>query len=108
MVVGDKRPFIGVLITLDEEALPAWCRAHGKPENSTVADVADDADLRADLQKAVDEANKAVSHAESIRKFVILPVDFTEENGALTPSLKVKRNVVLDRFGDDVESIYTR
>jgi long-chain acyl-CoA synthetase len=106
MVVGDKRPFIGVLITLDEEALPAWNRAHGKPENATAADLADDPDLRADLQKAVDEANKAVSHAESIRKFVILPVDFTEENGALTPSLKVKRNVVLDRFGADVENLY--
>jgi long-chain acyl-CoA synthetase len=108
MVVGDKRPFIAVLITLDEDALPAWNRAHGKPENATAADLADDADLRADLQKAVDEANKAVSHAESIRKFVILPVDFTEENGALTPSLKVKRNVVLDRFGDDVENLYAR
>jgi long-chain acyl-CoA synthetase len=108
MVVGDKRPFIGVLITLDEEALPGWSRAHGKPENATAADLVDDPDLRAELQKAVDEANKAVSHAESIRKFVILPVDFTEENGALTPSLKVKRNVVLDRFGDDVENLYTR
>ena len=108
MVVGDKRPFIGALITLDDEALPAWNRAHGKPEGATAADLVDDADLRADLQKAVDEANKAVSHAESIRKFVILPVDFTEENGALTPSLKVKRNVVLDRFGEDVENLYAR
>jgi long-chain acyl-CoA synthetase len=106
MVVGDKRPFIGALITLDEEALPAWNRAHGKPETTTAADLIDDPDLHADLQKAVDDANEAVSKAEAIRKFVILPIEFTEENGALTPSLKVKRNVVLDRFGEDVESIY--
>ena len=108
MVVGDQRPFIGALITLDEEALPGWKRAHGKSESARASDLVLDEDLRAELQKAVDEANKAVSKAEGIRKFVILPVDFTEENGALTPSLKVKRKVVLDRFGDDVESIYQR
>ena len=94
MVVGDNRPFIGCLITLDPEALDFWKQQHGKPATATAADLADDPELNSELQAAVDDANKAVSRAESIRKFRILGSDFTEESGHLTPSLKVKRGVV--------------
>ncbi|HVF05039.1 MAG TPA: AMP-binding protein [Frankiaceae bacterium] len=107
IVVGDNKPFIGALVTVDPEAFPAWKKQAGKPESATVADLADDADLRAVIQGAVEEANKAVSKAESIRSFRILPEDFTVETGHLTPSLKVKRNVVLDDYAREVEAIYS-
>jgi long-chain acyl-CoA synthetase len=106
LVVGDGRPFIGCLITIDAEAFPAWKEAHGKPAGAAVADLREDADLRADIQAAVDEANKAVSRAEAIRKFRILPEDFTEAGGELTPTMKVKRNVVLESHADDVSALY--
>ena len=108
MVVGDNRPFIACLITLDPEALDHWKQQHGKPAGATAADLATDPDLLAELQTAVDDANKAVSRAESIRKFVVLPVDFTTDNGYITPSLKVKRAVVAKDFAADVEALYTR
>ena len=107
IVVGDNKPFIGCLVTIDPEAFPAWKKQAGKPEGATVADLLDDADLRGTIQAAVDEANKAVSKAESIRSFRILPDDFTEETGHLTPSMKLKRNVVLSDFATDVEAIYS-
>jgi long-chain acyl-CoA synthetase len=106
IVVGDAKPFIGCLVTIDAEAFPAWKKANGKPESATVADLVDDPDLRATIQAGVDEANKAVSKAEAIKSFRILPVDFTEEGGHMTPSLKLKRAVVLKDFGSDVEAIY--
>jgi long-chain acyl-CoA synthetase len=108
MVVGDNRPFIACLITLDPEALDHWKQQHGKPASATPADLATDPDLLAELQTAVDDANKAVSRAESIRKFVVLPVDFTTDNGYITPSLKVKRAVVANDFAADIEALYTR
>ena len=108
MVVGDNRPFIACLITLDPEVLDHWKQQHGKPANATPADLATDTDLLAELQTAVDDANKAVSRAESIRKFVVLPVDFTTDNGYITPSLKVKRAVVAKDFAADIEALYTR
>ncbi|GHF82097.1 long-chain acyl-CoA synthetase [Amycolatopsis bartoniae] len=108
MVVGDRRPFIGVLVTIDEEFFPAWKAQHGKPESATVADLADDADLKAAVQAAVDEANKQVSHAEAIKKFVILAHDFSEATGEITPSLKLKRNVVSKNYSDTIESLYAR
>jgi long-chain acyl-CoA synthetase len=108
MVVGDNRPFIACLITLDPEALGFWKQQHGKAPDATPADLATDSDLLAELQAAVDEANKAVSRAESIRKFVILPIDFTTDNGYITPSLKVKRAVVAKDFAADIEKLYTR
>jgi long-chain acyl-CoA synthetase len=108
MVVGDNRPFIACLITLDPEALDHWKQQHGKPGDATAADLANDADLLAELQAAVDDANKAVSRAESIRKFVVLPVDFTTDNGYITPSLKVKRALVAKDFAADIEGLYTR
>jgi long-chain acyl-CoA synthetase len=108
MVVGDNKPFIACLITLDLEALEHWKQQHGKPVDATPADLATDPDLLADLQAAVDETNKAVSRAESIRKFVVLPLDFTTDNGYITPSLKVKRAVVAKDFAADIAALYKR
>jgi long-chain acyl-CoA synthetase len=107
MVVGDARPFVAALITLDEEFLPQWAAQHGK-SGRTVAELAADPDLLAAVQHAVDEGNAAVSQAESVRRFRILPAQFTETSGHLTPSLKLKRNVVLADFAADVEALYAR
>jgi long-chain acyl-CoA synthetase len=108
MVVGDGRPFVACLITLDAEALEHWKQRHGKPVSATAAELSDDPDLRAEIQEAVDDANKAVSRAESIRKFTILPVDFTTDNDYITPSLKVKRSLVAKDFAADIDGLYQR
>jgi len=108
IVVGDQRPFIGALITLDEEALPGWLESKGKPADTSVGTLRDDPDLKAEIDAAVADANKAVSHAEAIKKYRILDTDFTEENGMLTPSLKLKRAVVMKEFGTEVEALYSR
>jgi len=108
MVVGDRRPFIGALITIDEEFFPTWKSQHGKPTDATVADLVDDTELRGEVQGAVDEANKLVSQAEAIKKFVILGKDFTEAGGEITPSLKLKRNVVAKYHADTIEQLYRR
>jgi long-chain acyl-CoA synthetase len=105
IVVGDQKPFIAALITLDEEMLPTWAKNNGLGA-LTVEQARTDETVLAELQKAVDDANTAVSKAESIRKFAVLGSDFTEENGYLTPSLKLKRNLVMKDFGDDVEGLY--
>ena len=107
LVVGDQKPFIAALVTIDEEAFPAWRAAHGKPDSATVADLADDEDLRTAIQGAIDEANKAVSKAEAIKAFAILGADWTVDSGELTPSLKVKRNVILDRYAGEIEKLYS-
>ena len=104
MVVGDGQPFIAALVTIDRESFPAWAEAHGK--TGSVAELVDDPDLRAEIEAAVEEANKAVSKAESIRKFTILPDEWSEEGGELTPSLKIRRNVVMREFKDDVAALY--
>jgi long-chain acyl-CoA synthetase len=106
VVVGDARPYVACLITLDEEALDFWKKQHGRPADATPAELADDPELIAEIQLAVDDANKAVSRAESIRRFRILGSDFTEDNGYLTPSLKVRRNLVTKDFAADIEAIY--
>lgn len=106
MVVGDGRPFVAALVTIDAEALAPWAAAHRKP--GTIADLVDDPELRAEIRTAVDAANRAVSRAESVRRFVLLPVDWTEEDGQLTPSLKVRRNVVLQQFRRTVDDLYAR
>ncbi|GAA1222391.1 AMP-dependent synthetase/ligase [Prauserella alba] len=108
MVVGDQRPFIGALVTIDEEFFPTWKEQHGKPADATVADLAGDEKLRTDVQAAVDEANKLVSHAEAIKKFSILPRDFTEAGGEVTPSMKLKRNVVSKNYAGDIDSLYAK
>jgi long-chain acyl-CoA synthetase len=105
IVVGDGQPFIAALVTIDPEAFPAWAEAHGK--SGGIADNVDDPDLLAVVEAAVEDANKAVSKAESIRKFRILPDQWTEEGGQLTPSLKLKRNVVMRELRDEVASLYT-
>jgi long-chain acyl-CoA synthetase len=105
IVVGDTKPFVAALVTIDPESFPAWARAHHK--SGAIADLVEDPNLVAEIQVAVDDANAAVSKAEAIRKFKILPVDWTEEDGHLTPSLKLKRSVVLRDFSAEVESLYT-
>ncbi len=105
VVVGDGKPYIAALITLDAEALPGWLHGKGKPE-MTVAEAAQDPMVREHLDRAVERANSAVSRAESIRKYSIVPEDFTVANGFLTPSLKVKRDRVMASYGDHIESLY--
>ncbi|MEU6791124.1 long-chain fatty acid--CoA ligase [Nonomuraea wenchangensis] len=106
VVVGDRRPYTAALITLDAGALASWKRAAGRPERAGPAELRDDPELLARLQTAVDEANTMVSRAESIRRFRILPVDLTEQNGYLTPTLKVKRALVHKDFAADIEELY--
>jgi long-chain acyl-CoA synthetase len=107
MVVGDAKPFIGALITIDPEAFEGWKQRNSKRTDTSVSDLLTDPDLLAEIDAAVKQANLAVSHAESIRKFRILPVDFTEDTGELTPTMKVKRRVVAEKFANDIETIYT-
>jgi long-chain acyl-CoA synthetase len=108
IVVGDQRPFIAALVTLDEEALPSWLESKGKDTTLTPAQLREDPDVLAELDAAVKDANKAVSQAEAIKKFRVLGTDFTEDNGMLTPSLKLKRAVVMKEFDAEVEALYAR
>ncbi|CAB4882712.1 unannotated protein [freshwater metagenome] len=107
MVVGDNQPFIGALITIDVDMLKGWIAANHKT-GATVATLVNDPDLIAVIQTAVDEANKAVSKAESIRKFAILPDDFTIAGGQLTAKLSVKRHIVATQYADVINSIYSK
>jgi long-chain acyl-CoA synthetase len=108
MVIGDRQPFIAALVTLDEDALPGWLASKGRPATASAAELRDDPELRAEVQRAVDDANQAVSHAEQIKVFRILARDFTEAGGELTPTLKVKRNVVEKEYADEIAGIYSR
>jgi long-chain acyl-CoA synthetase len=108
LVVGDRRPFIGALITIDPDSWPTWLEKAGKPAGTSVGSLATDPELVADIQAAVDDANLAVSKAEAVRKFRILELDFTEGSGELTPSLKLKRHVIMKERADEVEAIYAR
>jgi long-chain acyl-CoA synthetase len=107
LVVGDGQKYIAALITIDRDYFGYWKTTAGKDEKATVSDLADDADLNAEIQKAVDEGNLAVSTAESVRKFRILDTEFNPENGYLTPSLKLKRNVIMKDFAGEVDALYT-
>jgi long-chain acyl-CoA synthetase len=106
VVVGDQKPFISALVTLDSEMLPTWLANHGLPAGMTLAEAARNEAVRAEVQRAIDEANAHVSRAESIRKFEILDSEWTEASGHLTPKLSIKRNVILRDFADKVEEIY--
>lgn len=109
VVVGDARPFIAALVTLDPDELPGWAGRQGKPvlpADELMAALAEDPDLRAAIQPSIDEANQHVSRAESIREFRVLPRELTIEGGELTPTLKVKRNVVLKEFAGVIDGIY--
>jgi long-chain acyl-CoA synthetase len=105
MVVGDNQPFIASLITIDQDALKSWVVAN-KKEGASLADLTTDPDLIAVIQTAVDEANKAVSRAESIRKFRILPTDFTIAGGHLTAKLSLKRHVIGKEFAADIAALF--
>ena len=107
MVVGDGKPFVAALITLDPEAFELWKERHGKPADATIAALRDDPDLVAAVQNAVDDANQAVSRAESIRKFRILDVDFTQEAGQLSVKLGIRRSVLLKDFAADIDALYS-
>jgi long-chain acyl-CoA synthetase len=104
-VVGEGRPFVAALITLDTEMLPGWLANHSKSA-LTHAQALIDPDIRASLARAVERANQAVSRAESIREFALLETDFTEDNGYLTPSMKVKRTLVLTDFAAEIDTLY--
>lgn len=108
MVVGDAKPFIAALITIDPEAFEGWKERNHKNSGASVGDLTTDPDLVAEIDLAVKEANEAVSKAEAIRKFRILSVDFTEATGELTPTLKVKRKVVAEKFAADIEGLYQK
>jgi long-chain acyl-CoA synthetase len=105
VAVGDGRPFVGALITLDEEMIPRWLSNHGKSP-LTFEQALIDPDIQASLRRGVARANQAVSRAESIREFRVLATDFTEANGYLTPSMKVKRDLVLKDFAAEIDALY--
>jgi long-chain acyl-CoA synthetase len=107
MVVGDGRQYVAALITLDAEALEPWNEQHGKPAGATIASLRDDPDVVSAVQAAVDEANQAVSRAESIRRFRILDVDFTQDSGQLSVKMGIRRSVVAKDFADDIEALYS-
>ena len=106
LVVGDAKPYIAALVAADPEALAQWNADTGKAETATAAELHDDPALRAEIQAAVDEANKAVSHAEAIKKFVILDSDLTESGGQLTPTSKLRRGIVMQQFAAQIASLY--
>lgn len=106
LVVGDNRPFVAALITLDPEAIAHWLSVRKLPADTPVAELVRDPRLRADVQKAVDYANQAVSRAESVREFTLVEGEFTEDNGLLTPSLKVKRHAVTAAYAAEIEALY--
>ncbi|MFJ8191518.1 AMP-dependent synthetase/ligase [Streptomyces sp. NPDC096094] len=106
LVVGDNRPFVAALVTLDPDAVAHWLSVRGLPADTPMSEVVRDERMRADVQKAVDHANAAVSRAESIRAFRLVEGEFTEENGLLTPSLKVKRHAAVAAYADQIEALY--
>ncbi|MFF1679335.1 AMP-dependent synthetase/ligase [Streptomyces sp. NPDC058256] len=106
IVVGDNRPYIAALITLDPESVAHWLAVRQLPADTPLSALTDDPRMRADVQRAVDHANDAVSRAESIRRFTLVAGEFTEDNGLLTPSLKVKRHAVTAAYADEIEALY--
>ncbi|MEU6772676.1 AMP-dependent synthetase/ligase [Streptomyces sp. NPDC046759] len=106
LVVGDRRPFVAALVTLDPEAVAHWLAVRGMAPDTPMAQVVRDPRMRADVQLAVDYANEAVSRAESIRAFALVEGEFSEENGLLTPSLKVKRQAVATAYAQQIEALY--
>ena len=107
IVVGDQKPFIAALITLDTEMLPTWLANNGEDKDMTLAEASVNPAVNAEIQRAIDTANQGVSRAESVRKFVILATDLTEASGHLTPKLSIKRNVILADFADVIDGVYS-
>lgn len=106
IVVGEQRPFIGALITLDPEMLPVWLNNNGEDPGLSLEEARSNQRVIAEVQRAVDAANATVSRAESIRKFVILPIELTEASGHLTPKLSIKRSVILSDFSEVIDEMY--
>jgi long-chain acyl-CoA synthetase len=107
IVVGDKKPFIAALVTLDGEMLPTWLKNNGEDASLSLAEATANPRVIAEVQRAIDAANALVSRAESIRKFEILKTELTEASGHLTPKLSIKRNVIVADFADAIEAIYS-
>jgi long-chain acyl-CoA synthetase len=107
IVVGDKKPFIGALVTLDSEMLPTWLKNNGEDTSLTLAEASANPRVIAEVQKAIDAANALVSRAESIRKFQILKTELTEASGHLTPKLSIKRNVIVEDFAQEIAALYS-
>lgn len=105
VVVGDNKPYIGALVTLDQDALPQILAANNI-ESAPMSDLIQNADVRALVQKAVNAANEAVSNSEAIKKFVILPEDLTIDNGYLTPKMSIRRHLIVQDFAGDIEGLY--
>ncbi|MFP3991515.1 AMP-dependent synthetase/ligase [Streptomyces sp. E11-3] len=108
IVVGDNRPYVAAVVTLEPDAVEHWLTVRKRPRDTPMADVVRDPRMIADVQKAVDHANEAVSRAESIRRFVIVEGEFSEENGLLTPSLKIKRRAVTEAYADEIDALYDK
>jgi long-chain acyl-CoA synthetase len=108
VVVGDRRPYVGALITVDSEVFPQWKRDRGLEDSATLETVREHPALLAELQKAVDDANRAVSRAEAIRRFRVLLDEFTIEGGQLTTTLKVKRQRVVEQYAGEIDLLYAQ
>lgn len=106
LVVGDRRPYVAALVTIDAEVLPQWLAEHGRTDRPPIESLREDPALLTELQAAVDDANGAVSQAEAIKRFAVLPEDFTVEAGLLTPTLKVKRKLVIERYAAVIDGLY--
>ncbi|MFI1395549.1 AMP-dependent synthetase/ligase [Streptomyces sp. NPDC020681] len=106
IVVGDNRPYIAALVTLEQDAVEHWLAVRKRPKDTPLAELCEDPALIAEVQRAVDYANEAVSRAESIRRFRVVAGEFSEENGLLTPSLKIKRHAVAHAYAAEIESLY--
>ena len=106
-VIGDRRPYVSALIVLDPEVAPVWARKAGI-QFTSMADLSRDPAVMAEVQKAVDDTNRHVSQVESVKRFTILPADWTPETDELTPTLKLKRRVISQKFADAIEDMYTR
>ena len=106
MVVGEGRPYIGCLISLDGEILRDWLSRHGKDPDTPIAELTEDPELLAELQEKIDEANATVSRAEQIKQFRVMPVELSEDAGEITPSVKVKRHVVMEKYASEVNALY--
>lgn len=106
VVVGDKKPYISALVTLDSEMLPMWLTNNKLDPTMSTAEAAKHPAVLAQVQAAIDRGNAKVSRAESIRKFTILPIEFTEGSGHLTPKMSIKRNIILQDFSPEIEAMY--
>ena len=106
VVVGDQKPFISALVTLDPEMLPVWLNNNGEAGDMSLTDAARNPKVIAEVQRAIDTANSRVSRAESIRKFQILDTEFTEDSGHLTPKMSIKRQVIVKDFAPQIEALY--